>query len=103
MRTWRCRAAGILRRDIWLGALIEGARCNIQSADDFGGLAETAFRGVWGLGANVLRGKGLRVGHAAGLDAVPPGSAGDALASLAANCPEPSQTDSGQNQVPRRK
>ena len=34
MRTWRCRAAGIRRRDIWLGALIEGARSNIQSRGD---------------------------------------------------------------------
>jgi hypothetical protein len=66
MRTWRCKAAGILRRDIWLGALIEGARCNIQSAGDFGGGAETVLPGVRTFDTNALRRKELRVRQAVG-------------------------------------
>jgi hypothetical protein len=66
MRTWRCRAAGILRRDIWLGALIERARCNIQSAGVFGGGAETVLPDVGTLYRNGLGGKELRTRLAAG-------------------------------------
>jgi hypothetical protein len=61
MRTWRCRGTGILRRDIWLGALIEGARCNIQSAGASGGGPETAHPGVRTRDGNALMGKELQL------------------------------------------